>query len=160
MAFVPLPILRRSPVFVPASLVFFLTVLPCASADARFSISTKVEGRRLLVIGSNSLDHDLVCDYTISLRMGALKPEDRSPSHAQQLKTPHGQISVMTSGATLTGIGGQGAPLPRGALDHVLESREFRAEIAAADLTDYGCRPKETVPTVEKDQSRPPFDKR
>jgi hypothetical protein len=143
-----------------AALLLLPSILPTASGDARFSISTKAEGRRLLVIGNNSLNHDLICDYSVSLRMGKLNPEDQSAANVRQLNTPHGPISVGTSDENLSSIGRLGARLPKGSLGYVLEKQEFRVEIVRADLTSYGCRLKETFAGFEKDQSQPPFDKR
>jgi len=103
------------------------------AGEAGFSLVLRQDGRKLLVIGNNSLSHDLRCDYEIKLEMGKLKPEDRRPSDVQN--------GLNVSDETLSSIGVTGRLLPEDSVDRVLDNREFRTDIKSAALTRYGCRP-------------------
>jgi hypothetical protein len=110
--------------------------------EAGFSLTLRQDGRKLLVIGNNSLSHDLRCDYEVKLGMGRLEPEDRRPSDVQSMDTRHGRLALNVSDETLSSIAMTGLLLPEGSVDRVLDSRQFRADIKSAELTRYGCRPR------------------
>ncbi len=143
----------RAPAVLVLSILLGPVAPPCMAADEAFSIGIRTEGQKLLVVGNNTLSHDLICEYTIGLLIGELGPRDQPPPDVQQPKPPQSSIPEAL-GANTTGIGGQGALLPKGSVDHVLDNKEFRGEIVSAVLTKYGCRPRATMLLIEKDQSR------
>jgi hypothetical protein len=110
--------------------------------EAGFSLALRQDGRKLLVIGNNSLSRGLRCDYEVKLGMGRLEPEDRRPSDVQSMDTRHGRLALNVSDETLSSIAMTGLLLPEGSVDRVLDSRQFRADIKSAELTRYGCRPR------------------
>ncbi len=114
---------------------------PGMPGEAGFSMTLRQDGRKLLVIGNNSLNRDLRCDYEIKLEMARLKPEDRRPSDVRSVDMGQGRAALNLSDETLSSIAATGRPLPNGSVDRVLDSQEFRTDIKSADLTRYGCRP-------------------